>query len=161
VCKPVNGTEVSVSVFQSMDKEQPVHSIGIQLVSPLFYSSASKWEGPFRCCTGSRHAKQWLCDRAQSRPHLCLLLPVVQQVTWSVLAGNVAEMVCLITCMCWLLGQMQNTYFVNTRTVLGSAIFFNFRVNALPPYPQYYRVACPRPHGITMVSLTPSPRYYR
>jgi len=30
--------------------------------------------------------------------------------------------------------------------------FFNFRVNALPPYPQYYRVACPRPHGITMVS---------
>ena len=30
---------------------------------------------------------------------------------------------CLITCLCWLLGRMQNKYFVNTRTVLGSAIF--------------------------------------
>ena len=42
VCKPVNSREVTVSVFQSVDKEQPVHSIGIQLESPLFHSSASK-----------------------------------------------------------------------------------------------------------------------
>jgi len=65
---------------------------------------------------------------------------------------------CLITCLCWLLGRMQNKYFVNTLTVLGSTIFGSlnhsvFQVNALSPSPRYYRVACPRPHGTTVVSV--------
>ena len=76
---------------------------------------------------------------------------------------------CLITCLCWLLGRMQNKYFVNTRTVLESAIFGSINHSifsgkctipipallpcCLSPSPRYYRGVCPHPHGITVNSV--------
>ena len=46
------------STFQSMNKQQSIDSIRIQLTSPLLYSATSNRKCPFWGCAGSWNAQQ-------------------------------------------------------------------------------------------------------